>query len=76
MIGFMDVYKHYMHEMYVSAVAGTELAERVCVMGISMNLVTYLVEELHLSTSRSANIVTNFMGTLNLLALRSPGLSG
>ncbi|PAN06717.1 hypothetical protein PAHAL_1G283100 [Panicum hallii] len=50
-------------------ILGTELAERVCVMGISMNLVTYLVGELHLSNSRSANVVTNFMGTLNLLAL-------
>lgn len=48
---------------------GSELSERVCVMGISMNLVTYLVGDLHLSTSKSANIVTNFMGTLNLLAL-------
>ncbi|XP_066331841.1 protein NRT1/ PTR FAMILY 6.4-like [Miscanthus floridulus] len=50
-------------------ILGTELAERVCVMGISMNLVTYLVGELHLSNSKSANVVTNFMGTLNLLAL-------
>ncbi|XP_072990589.1 protein NRT1/ PTR FAMILY 6.4 [Typha latifolia] len=50
-------------------ILGTEFAERVCVMGISMNLVTYLVGDLHLSNSRSANIVTNFMGTLNLLAL-------
>lgn len=50
-------------------ILGTELAERVCVMGVSMNLVTYLVGELHLSNSRSANVVTNFMGTLNLLAL-------
>ncbi|KAL0919546.1 hypothetical protein M5K25_011645 [Dendrobium thyrsiflorum] len=50
-------------------ILGTELSERVCVVGISMNLVTYLVGDLHLSTSRSANIVTNFMGTLNLLAL-------
>uniref|UniRef100_A0A453LXC2 Uncharacterized protein n=1 Tax=Aegilops tauschii subsp. strangulata TaxID=200361 RepID=A0A453LXC2_AEGTS len=48
---------------------GTELAERVCVIGISMNLVTYLVGELHLSNAKSANVVTNFMGTLNLLAL-------
>ncbi|XP_039118671.1 protein NRT1/ PTR FAMILY 6.4 [Dioscorea cayenensis subsp. rotundata] len=50
-------------------ILGSEFAERVCVMGISMNLVTYLVGDLHLSTSKSANIVTNFMGTLNLLAL-------
>lgn len=38
-------------------------------MGIAMNLVTYLVGDLHLSSSKSANTVTNFMGTLNLLGL-------
>lgn len=38
-------------------------------MGIAMNLVTYLVGDMHLSNSRSANIVTNLMGTLYLLAL-------
>ncbi|KAL9230438.1 hypothetical protein vseg_005787 [Gypsophila vaccaria] len=50
-------------------ILGTEFAERVCVMGISMNLVTYLVGYMHLSSAKSANIVTNFMGTLNLLGL-------
>ncbi|KAJ8568567.1 hypothetical protein K7X08_028100 [Anisodus acutangulus] len=50
-------------------ILGTELSERVCVIGISMNLVTYLVGDLHLPSSKSANIVTNFMGTLNLLGL-------
>lgn len=49
--------------------AGTELSERICVMGISMNLVTYLVGDLHLSSAKSANIVTNFLGALNLLGL-------
>lgn len=38
-------------------------------MGISMNMVTYLVGDLHLPSSKSANVVTNFMGTLNLLGL-------
>lgn len=38
-------------------------------MGISMNLVTYLVGNLHISSAKSATIVTNFMGTLNLLGL-------
>jgi peptide/histidine transporter 3/4 len=38
-------------------------------MGISMNLVTYLVGVLHISSAKSANMVTNFMGTLNLLGL-------
>ncbi|XP_060187661.1 protein NRT1/ PTR FAMILY 6.4-like [Lycium barbarum] len=50
-------------------ILGTELSERVCVIGIAMNLVTYLVGDLHLPSSKSANIVTNFMGTLNLLGL-------
>uniref|UniRef100_A0A7N0TU99 Uncharacterized protein n=2 Tax=Kalanchoe fedtschenkoi TaxID=63787 RepID=A0A7N0TU99_KALFE len=50
-------------------ILGAELSERVCVMGISMNLVTYLVHDLHLTSSKSATVVTNFMGTLNLLAL-------
>ncbi|WRX08014.1 Proton-dependent oligopeptide transporter family - like 1 [Theobroma cacao] len=48
---------------------GSELSERICVMGISMNLVTYLVGDLHISSAKSATIVTNFMGTLNLLGL-------
>ncbi|KAJ0112025.1 hypothetical protein Patl1_01953 [Pistacia atlantica] len=50
-------------------ILGTELSERICVMGISMNLVTYLVGDLHLPSAKSATIVTNFMGTLNLLGL-------
>ncbi|VFQ60487.1 unnamed protein product [Cuscuta campestris] len=50
-------------------ILGTELSERICVMGISMNLVTYLVGDLHLPSSKSANVVTNFLGTLNLLGL-------
>ncbi|XP_058089697.1 protein NRT1/ PTR FAMILY 6.4 [Magnolia sinica] len=49
-------------------ILGTELSERICVVGISMNLVTYLVGDLHLPASKSANIVTNFLGSLNLLA--------
>ncbi|GMH12034.1 hypothetical protein Nepgr_013875 [Nepenthes gracilis] len=50
-------------------ILGCELAERICVMGIAMNLVTYLTGDMHISASKSANIVTNFLGTLNLLAL-------
>ncbi|KAK7276528.1 hypothetical protein RIF29_17669 [Crotalaria pallida] len=50
-------------------ILGTELAERICVMGISMNMVTYLVGVLNLPSAKSATIVTNFMGTLNLLGL-------
>ena len=53
----------------VVGVVGTELSERICVMGISMNLVTYLVGTLNLTSAKSATIVTNFLGTLNLLGL-------
>lgn len=38
-------------------------------MGIAVNLVTYLSGKMHLSTSASANIVTDFMGTSFLLCL-------
>ncbi|XP_071906917.1 protein NRT1/ PTR FAMILY 6.4 [Coffea arabica] len=50
-------------------ILGSELSERIVVMGISVNLVTYLVGDLHLSSSKSANCVSNFMGSLNLLGL-------
>ncbi|XP_061338187.1 protein NRT1/ PTR FAMILY 6.4 [Gastrolobium bilobum] len=50
-------------------ILGTELAERIVVMGISMNLVTYLVGNLNLPSAKSATIVTNVLGTLNLLGL-------
>ncbi|TYH44157.1 hypothetical protein ES332_D11G174300v1 [Gossypium tomentosum] len=50
-------------------ILGCELSERICVMGISMNLVPYLVGDLHISAAKSATMVTNFMGTLNLLGL-------
>lgn len=38
-------------------------------MGIAVNLVTYLIETMHLPSSTSANIVTDFMGTSFLLCL-------
>lgn len=38
-------------------------------MGIAVNLVTYLMETMHLPSSTSANIVTDFMGTSFLLCL-------
>ncbi|GJN07845.1 hypothetical protein PR202_ga25713 [Eleusine coracana subsp. coracana] len=51
-------------------ILGTELAERVCVMGISMNLVTVPGGRAPpLQRQVRQHMVTNFMGTLNLLAL-------
>eukprot|EP01018_Ginkgo_biloba_P036827 Gb_32315 [translate_table: standard] len=52
-----------------SIILGVELSERMCIVGISSNLVTYLVGRLHISNADSANIVTNFMGTLYILCL-------
>lgn len=50
-------------------IAGIEVVERLSTMGIAVNLVTYLMDTMHLSSSSSANIVTDFMGTSFLLCL-------
>lgn len=50
-------------------ILGIELCERLSTMGIAVNLVTYLVGTMHLPSSTSANIVTDFMGTSFLLCL-------
>ncbi|GAB4832872.1 hypothetical protein Ancab_006888 [Ancistrocladus abbreviatus] len=46
-----------------------EMVERLATMGIAVNLVTYLTGTMHLPSSVSANIVTDFMGTAFLLCL-------
>lgn len=38
-------------------------------LGISLNLVTYLVQKMHLAVPRAANIVTNYYGTSYILSL-------
>lgn len=48
-------------------ILGIELCERLATMGIAVNLVTYLIGTMHLPSSTSANIVTDFMGTSFLL---------
>ncbi|XP_062010582.1 protein NRT1/ PTR FAMILY 6.2-like [Rosa rugosa] len=50
-------------------ILGIEICERLSTMGIAVNLVTYLVGTMHLPSSTSANIVTNFLGTSFLLCL-------
>ncbi|KAK9101980.1 hypothetical protein Sjap_019234 [Stephania japonica] len=56
---------------WVSAalILGIEICERLSTMGIAVNLVTYLGGTMHLPSSSSANIVTDFMGTSFLLCL-------
>lgn len=48
-------------------ILGVELCERLATMGIAVNLVTYLIGTMHLASSTSANIVTDFLGTSFLL---------
>ena len=50
-------------------ITGIEINERLSTMGIAVNLVTYLVGTMHLPSSTSANVVTDFMGTSFLLCL-------
>ncbi|KAE8664321.1 Protein NRT1/ PTR FAMILY 6.2 [Hibiscus syriacus] len=50
-------------------ILGIEICERLSTMGIAVNLVTYLIGTMHLSSSTSANVVTDFMGTSFLLCL-------
>ncbi|XP_022730417.1 LOW QUALITY PROTEIN: protein NRT1/ PTR FAMILY 6.2-like [Durio zibethinus] len=50
-------------------ILGIEICERLSTMGIAVNLVTYLVGTMHLPSSTSANVVTDFMGTSFLLCL-------
>ncbi|KAI9117251.1 hypothetical protein K1719_011417 [Acacia pycnantha] len=50
-----------------SLILGIEIVERLSTMGIAVNMVTYLIGTMHLSSSTSANIVTDFMGTSFLL---------
>lgn len=45
------------------------MCERLAAFGIGLNLVTYLVTNLHLPTAFSANIVTNYLGTAYLTCL-------
>ncbi|KAJ0933890.1 putative proton-dependent oligopeptide transporter family, PTR2 family proton/oligopeptide symporter [Helianthus annuus] len=48
---------------------GIEICERLSTMGIAVNLVTYLGGTMHLPSSSSANVVTDFLGTSFLLCL-------
>ncbi|XP_021895237.1 protein NRT1/ PTR FAMILY 6.2 isoform X2 [Carica papaya] len=50
-------------------ILGIEICERLSTMGIAVNLVTYLIGTMHLPSSASANVVTDFMGTSFLLCL-------
>ncbi|PON82165.1 Proton-dependent oligopeptide transporter [Trema orientale] len=50
-------------------VLGLQSFEIMGIAAVGNNLITYVINEMHFSLSKSANIVTNFVGTVFLLAL-------
>nr|GMD04929.1 protein NRT1/ PTR FAMILY 4.3-like [Ipomoea batatas] len=56
-------------------VLGLQGFEIMGLAAVGNNLITYVINEMHFSLSKSANIVTNFIGTVFLLALLGGYLS-
>ncbi|KAL4556201.1 hypothetical protein LXL04_038845 [Taraxacum kok-saghyz] len=50
-------------------VLGVQSFEIMAIAAVGNNLMTYLINEMHFSLPKSANIVTNFVGTVFILAL-------
>ena len=55
--------------MLVVCVSGIQAFEIMAIAAVGSNLITYVFREMHFSLSQSANIVTNFVGTIFLLSL-------
>lgn len=47
----------------------------MAIAGVGNNLITYVLKEMHFPLPKSANIVTNFIGTVFLLSLLGGFLS-
>ncbi|GMI78126.1 NRT1/ PTR family 4.3 [Hibiscus trionum] len=58
-----------------SFVLGLQAFEIMGIAAVGNNLITYLINEMHFSLSKSANIVTNFVGTIFLFSLLGGYLS-
>ncbi|XP_073063924.1 protein NRT1/ PTR FAMILY 4.3-like [Primulina eburnea] len=57
-------------EMKAAAfVLGLQGFEIMAIAAVGNNLITYVINEMHFSLSKSANTVTNFVGTVFILAL-------
>ncbi|KAJ4717623.1 protein NRT1/ PTR FAMILY 4.4 [Melia azedarach] len=56
-------------------VLGLQAFEIMGIAAVGNNLITYVINEMHFPLSRSANVVTNFVGTIFLLALLGGYLS-
>ncbi|KAL4583199.1 hypothetical protein LXL04_007766 [Taraxacum kok-saghyz] len=51
------------------AILGLQAFEMMAIAAVGNNLITYVFNEMHFPLSKSANIVTNFVGTIFLLSL-------
>ncbi|KAG6406358.1 hypothetical protein SASPL_133958 [Salvia splendens] len=56
-------------------VLGLQGFEIMAIAAVGNNLITYVINEMHFSLSKSANTVTNFIGTIFLLSLLGGYLS-
>ncbi|GLT77152.1 hypothetical protein SLA2020_487640 [Shorea laevis] len=56
-------------------VLGLQAFEMMAIAAVGNNLITYVFNEMHFPLSKSANIVTNFIGTVFLLSLLGGFLS-
>ncbi|XP_042413830.1 protein NRT1/ PTR FAMILY 4.4-like [Zingiber officinale] len=56
-------------------VLGFQALEIMAIAAVGNNLITYVFNEMHFSLSKSANLVTNFVGTIFLLSLLGGFLS-
>ncbi|XP_030550757.1 protein NRT1/ PTR FAMILY 4.4-like [Rhodamnia argentea] len=56
-------------------VLGLQAFEMMAIAGVGNNLITYVFNDMHFPLSKSANIVTNFIGTVFLLSLLGGFLS-
>ncbi|KAK7363924.1 hypothetical protein VNO77_06087 [Canavalia gladiata] len=56
-------------------VLGLQTFEIMAIAAVGNNLITYVTNDMHFSLSTSANVVTNFVGTIFLLALLGGYLS-
>ncbi|KAF8404014.1 hypothetical protein HHK36_008890 [Tetracentron sinense] len=57
------------------AYQGLQAFEMMAISAVGSNLISYVFNEMHFSLSKSANIVTNFIGTVFLLSLLGGFLS-
>ncbi|KAF5792208.1 putative proton-dependent oligopeptide transporter family, MFS transporter superfamily [Helianthus annuus] len=57
------------------AILGLQAFEMMAIAAVGNNLITYVFNEMHFPLSKSANVVTNFVGTVFLLSLLGGFLS-